>query len=140
MEPLIVFFDGQCPFCVGWVKFLLDRDGYDNLRFASLQSDWSRDFFEKENLPHPGLESIVIWDGITFSFGSDAILEILAVLPGLWKFLRHGRAIPVKLRETLYGWVARNRLNWMDSYDTCWVPKEEEKAKFFDLTPSNHLG
>ena len=135
MEPsrLIVFYDGSCPFCNGWIKFLLDRNGADRLRFAALESSWTLEFFESRHLRHPGTEALIVWDKGFLSRGSGAVAAIAAQLPGIWKLGRHLDLIPVKVREPLYKWVARNRYRWFGRREACWIPDGATRMKFLDL-------
>ncbi|MGC9452071.1 MAG: thiol-disulfide oxidoreductase DCC family protein [Oceanipulchritudo sp.] len=130
---LLVFYDGQCPFCVGWVKFLLDRDGEDRLRFASLQSDWTRRFFGDRGLEHPGLESVVVWDGERIRTQSEAALALAEALPGVWSLGRHLDILPDDLRNRVYGFIADKRYKWFGKYEQCWTPKPADRIKFEDL-------
>jgi predicted DCC family thiol-disulfide oxidoreductase YuxK len=132
-DRLIVFYDGKCPFCVGWVKFLMDRDGNDRFRFASLQSDWAARFFQEQNLKHPGMESVVTWDGSFLETRSAAAITLAGRLPGIWSVGRHMDIFPTRLRNNIYDWVAQNRYKWFGTYDQCWVPKPEDRRKFLDL-------
>ena len=136
-EHLIVFYDGNCPFCVGWIKFLLDRDGHDRLRFASLDSEWSTRFFSEHNLKHPGKESIVVWDGEFLRLRSRAVVTIAESLPGIWQLGRHVDILPIGMRDGTYDWVARNRYKWFGKYDKCWYPMAAGRRKFLDLEESN---
>ncbi|MEX0324873.1 MAG: thiol-disulfide oxidoreductase DCC family protein [Puniceicoccaceae bacterium] len=133
---LIVFYDGNCPFCVGWVKFLLDRDGHDRLRFASLDSAWSTRFFSEHNLKHPGKDSIVVWDGEFIRQRSAAAMAIAEALPGIWQLGRHMDILPRGFRDGTYDWVAQNRYKWFGKYNSCWVPKAGDRRKFLDFEES----
>jgi predicted DCC family thiol-disulfide oxidoreductase YuxK len=132
-KQLIVFYDGECPFCVGWVKFLLDRDGDDRLRFAALQSDWTREFFAVRGLAQPGVESVLVWDGTRLLSRSDAALALAEALPGVWSLGRHLDILPDELRNRVYGYIAERRYDWFGKYDKCWVPKPADRAKFMDF-------
>jgi len=131
---LLVFYDGKCPFCVSWVKFLLDRDGYDRLHFASLQSEWTAGFFKEHGLPQPDLESVLVWDGDQLVGESEAIAVLAEALPGIWQAGRHLLLLPSGLRHKAYRFVADRRYSWFGQYDDCWVPKPEDRRKFVDLT------
>jgi predicted DCC family thiol-disulfide oxidoreductase YuxK len=137
---LLVFFDGRCPFCVGWVKFLLDRDGHDRLRFASLQSDWTRRFFAERNLAHPGTGSVVVWDGRWLFQESEAVAEMAAALPGIWRLLHWSRRLPRRWRDGAYRFVARRRHDWFGTYRSCWLPDRRERGKFLDLDDPVYQG
>jgi predicted DCC family thiol-disulfide oxidoreductase YuxK len=132
-EQLIVFYDSNCPFCVGWVKFLLDRDGNDRLRFAALQGEWANRFFKEHNLKHPGMESLVVWDQGFLKVRSDATIALAEALPGIWSMGRHVDVFPRRFRDQAYDMVAGNRYKLFGKYDECWVPKSSDKWKFLDL-------
>jgi len=131
---LLVFFDAKCPFCVSWVKFLLDRDGYDRLHFASLQSEWTARFFQEHDLEPPELESVLVWDDHQLLAESQAIATLAEALPGIWQAGRHLTLLPSGLRHKAYRFVADRRHSWFGKYDSCWTPKPEDRRKFLDLT------
>lgn len=133
----IVFFDSSCPFCVGWIKFLLDRDGANRLRFASLQSGWSRRFFTDHGLRHPGMGSVLVWDGERLYRESGAVIEVLGCLGGVWQAGRWLQHIPAGIRDRLYRFIGERRTDWFGKYATCWLPREEDRAKFLDASERN---
>ena len=131
---LLIFFDGKCPFCIGWVKFLIDQDGRDCFRFAALQSDWTHRFFEDHGQPHPGMGSIVVWDGTNLLFQSRAISVVTDRLPGVWRFLRHITKLPGSLPDRIYDFIAIRRYRLFGRRDSYWLPEEAERRKFLDLS------
>ena len=135
-DHLLVLYDGECPFCVSWVKFLLDRDGRDRLRFAALQSAWTRKFMAEKGLQEPELQSVLVWDGKRLYRESEAISRVAAALPGIWQVGRHLEAIPEDLRDKAYRFVAERRHRWFGRKHDCWMPKETDRRKFLDLSSS----
>lgn len=132
-DRTIIFFDGKCPFCIGWVKFLLDRDGHDRFRFASLQSRWTEDFFESKEQAHPGSDSILVWtDGMLLE-KSDAVAHIASKMGGIWKVFRVIGYLPKRFRDGAYDFVASRRYNWFEQREGCWLPTGTEKKKFLDM-------
>lgn len=129
----IVFYDGECPFCVTWVKFLLDRDGDDRLRFAALQSNWTRRFFEKQGAAPPGMGNIIVWDGERFHHKSDAVVVLGEALPGVWSGLHLLRHVPPKWRDAAYTFIGDRRYKWFGKYPERWIPTEADRGKFLDL-------
>lgn len=136
----VVFFDGRCPFCVGWVRFLLDRDGRDCLRFASLQSAWSRGFFERNGLKPPELDTLLVWDGQVLHAQSEAVVSIAEVLPGAWRMGRHLEKLPAGVRNRVYAFIAERRHDWFGQKPACWIPREEYRRKFLDLSDPVYKG
>jgi len=135
-DHLVVLYDGHCPFCIGWVKFLLDRDGNDRLRFASLQSSWTHQFLAKQGLVAPEPESLLVWDGTRLHRESEAMARLAEALPGIWQSGRHVERIPENLRNRAYRFVAERRHRWFGKKHECWVPKPGDRRKFLDLSGS----
>lgn len=135
-QIFIVFFDGHCPLCFNLVRFLNDRDGYDRLRFASLQSEWSKAFFA-ENGPPPALDAVLLWDGQQWTKELEAVARIFSVLPGIWKSLALLRRLPKGLRAKCYRFIANRRYQWFGEYKSCRLPSAADHHKFLDLRPAN---
>ena len=134
---LLVFYDGQCPFCLGWVRFLLRRDRADRLRFASLQGDWAATFFRANGLDRPDADSMLAWDGRRLHQESGAALRIAAALPWPWNWGRGLGILPRGLRDGLYRWIARNRYRWFGQHEQCQLPGTGESRKILDQTPAS---
>ncbi|HEY8965871.1 MAG TPA: DCC1-like thiol-disulfide oxidoreductase family protein, partial [Candidatus Methylacidiphilales bacterium] len=136
-SSLVVYFDGLCNLCNGFVAFLVERDRERRLRYASQQGN----AFAALKGRHPGLvagaETIVAAevgaDGTErLHVESDATLAILARLPAPWRWLRWGRIVPRPLRNAAYRLVARNRYRLFGKRETCRLPSPEERALFLD--------
>ncbi len=120
----VIFFDGECNLCNGWVQFLLPRDG-GTFTFAPLQSDAA-----EEMLGEGDWSSIVLYqDGRTFR-KSTAVLRILKELSWFWPLLYIFLVVPRPLRDWCYDLVARNRYDWFGKRDECMVPDEDVKDRF----------
>ena len=75
-------------------------------------------------------QTLVLEEPKRFRVRSDAVLAILAGLGGLWRLTVVLRAIPRRLRDALYNFIARKRLEWYGRRDTCRVPSEAERERF----------
>jgi len=124
-----VLFDGTCNLCQGAVQFILRRDKRQIFRFASLQSDFAKQALTR--LPLTSIpDSIILLEGDNFHFRSDAVLEIVRHLRGIWPVLYVFRLIPRFVRDPLYDWVARHRYRWFGRSETCWLPTPELNKRF----------
>ena len=137
LPPLTVYFDGVCTLCNGFVDFLIRRDRARHLRYASQQGTAFGEFQGRHPGMTAGTETIVaaerLPDGTErLSLESDAILAILARLPGPWKWLRWGWIVPRPLRNLAYRLVARNRYRIFGKRETCRLPSPQERALFLD--------
>ena len=130
LPSAVVFFDGECHLCDGFVRFILDRDWEARFRFAPLQSAYARECFAGAGWDPAGLDSVVVLKDDHFYVLSDAVLEILAELPGIWSLGRHFRVIPRAWRNAVYRWVAANRYRFFGRRKTCRMPREGEAERF----------
>jgi predicted DCC family thiol-disulfide oxidoreductase YuxK len=126
----IVFFDGVCNLCNGFVDFLVRRDRWRTLRFASLQGKTSLELLG----PEAGRElaSVVLYQDGEVLKESDAALRILELLGGPWRAVALFRIFPRFLRDWLYRLIARNRYRLFGKRETCRLPSPDERALFLD--------
>jgi predicted DCC family thiol-disulfide oxidoreductase YuxK len=124
-STILVFFDGACGLCNGFVDFLVSRDKEGALRFASLQGQTAASY---TNLP--AVDSVIVDDGSRLLVRSDAAIAAVAQLGGVWRAVTLLRVIPRGLRDGLYDAVARNRHRWSGRRRACRVATEAERSWF----------
>jgi predicted DCC family thiol-disulfide oxidoreductase YuxK len=134
----IVLYDGVCGLCNRLNQFLLKRDKHDRLRFASLQSDFSKELLQRHGRNPDDLDTVyVVLDHGTPSerilFRSDAILHVLSVLGGIWKLGALGKILPKFLRDSIYNLVAANRYQVFGKSESCILPEPRHRAKFLEI-------
>jgi predicted DCC family thiol-disulfide oxidoreductase YuxK len=131
----IVLYDGVCGLCNRLVRFLLRFDRHDCFRFAALQSDFAASVLQKHGINTADLDSV----SIVTEYGlateraftkSDAVLRAAWDLGGIWRVSEAGRVLPRALRNWFYDLVARNRYRMFGKYETCPMPRAEDRAKF----------
>ncbi len=135
-EPSIILFDGVCNFCEGVVRFVAPRDADGCFRFAPLQSDVGRVLLERHGLPVDDHDTFVLIDGSSCLTRSDAALAVVARLEPPWSWLRWLRIVPRRLRNAIYGLVARNRYRWFGRRQSCLIPGPELRERFLDTPPA----
>lgn len=107
----ILFYDGSCALCHGAVRFVLAEDRSERaFRFAPLESELFRTHVpESERAALPDSMVLCTADARLLT-RSDAVLEVLARLGGLWRIAGAlGRVIPRPLRDALYNGIAAVR-------------------------------
>ena len=127
----IIFFDGVCNLCNASVQYVLKRDTKNVFQFASLQSDYSQQFFKEHNYTHIS-DSLVLYSDNKFYTESTAALRIAKQLrfpANLWFICI---VIPAPLRDIFYRYIAKHRYSWFGKKDTCMVPSKEIANKFLD--------
>ena len=124
----VIFFDGVCGLCNGFVDFVIAADKKNKFLFSPLQSD-----FAQKELPSEmtrDLTSVVLLkNGKSFS-KSEAVLEVLNDLGGIWKLTRVGKILPKSMSNKVYDLVAQNRYKLFGKKETCRLPSAEERKKF----------
>lgn len=125
----IVFFDGVCNLCNGFVDFLIQRK--PPFKLSSLQGETAARLLPK-NLTTE-LPSVVFFSDGKILLQSAAALMAISRLGGKWTFIsRVALFIPTPLRDLVYNWIARNRYAWFGRRETCRLPLDEEKAYFLN--------
>lgn len=134
-EERILFFDGYCGLCNGFVDFVMARDPRAVFRFAPLQGETANARVPDDAVPYgdPGApRSIIYWEDGRIHRRSDAVLFALPRLGGVWKLVRLLRVIPRPLRDFVYDFIARNRYRWFGKRETCRLPGPGERERFLD--------
>ena len=122
-----VLFDGVCGLCNFFIDFLLKHDREDVLLFAPLQGETAKQFIS--TIDPSNLETVVFAsEGKTYT-KSDAVLEILQSIGGIWRLAIIFKLIPKSLRDFVYSYVAKNRIAWFGQKETCRMPTEKERGK-----------
>ena len=129
MTGTIIYFDGLCNLCDGFVRFLLARDRHRRYRFAPLQGETARVRLEGR-FTAGDLQTVVLEEPRRFRVRSDAALAILTGLGGIWHLAAVLRIVPRPLRDALYGYIARKRFDWYGRRDACRVPTPQEQERF----------
>jgi predicted DCC family thiol-disulfide oxidoreductase YuxK len=114
------------------VRFLLHRDTQAQFRFASIQSESGRSLMLSHGLdPASPLSLLLVEDGNGYT-DTDAIARVLRRLHRWpWRVIATCMLwIPRVARDPLYRFVARHRYRLFGRSDQCFVPSEEQRARF----------
>lgn len=126
----IIFFDGVCPVCNGFVDYVLKKDSKNQFQFSSLQSHYAKSTLQPQ---YQGLDSVILKENDQTFIKSTAVLRILFQLGGLWNALAvFLSAIPRPLRDFGYDIFAKNRYRIFGQNETCRLPSLEEKSRFIE--------
>ncbi len=131
-RPLLLI-DGVCNLCNGAVQFLISHDHKHLLRYGSLQSENGKQILQSLGIQSqtPPESMIFIFNGKAY-IKSEAWLEIIKTLGGLWKTFLIFKILPVQTRDFIYDWIARNRYRWFGKKESCPIPSPETKNLFID--------
>lgn len=126
----IVYFDGLCALCDGFVRFVVARDGLGRFRFAPLQGETAK-LRLTGKLDTEGMKTVVLeQEDHALRVKSDAVLAILAGLGHGWQLTGVLRIVPRFLRDWVYDVVAKYRHRWFGKRDACRLPTPAERERF----------
>jgi len=127
----VIYFDGICNLCNGFVQFIIRHDKKELFRFASLQSSAGQEILR--SLPHPQYSDTIILrlNGKLYT-RSSAALEIIKRLHGATKLLYGFIIVPVFIRDWIYKQVAKHRYQWFGKKDQCMLPDPRFKNRFIN--------
>ena len=131
MKPTLLF-DGYCLLCQSSVHFILKNEKEHEIRFASLQSDFSKEVLSKNGLDQNYVDSIVFLLGEQCFLKSDAALTVASYLKAPWSWIRYLSCLPRFIRDPVYDWIARNRNQWFGRNNSCMLPSQELRERFLD--------
>ncbi len=126
----MIFFDGVCNLCNGFVQFIIKRDLKDVFRFGSLQSENVQEILKGVHANALDLTTVVLLENGNAYTESDAILRIVKHLHAGWRLFSVFIIVPKPIRNAVYRFVAKHRYRLFGRRESCMVPTPELKNKF----------
>ncbi len=74
--------------------------------------------------------SVIYFRDGSWFMKSSAALEVSRQLKKPWNYLKYLKIIPVKWRDRVYDFIARNRYRWFGTKDPEEILSSEEKNKY----------
>ena len=124
----IVFFDGDCAMCQGWVHWLIQRDTKKQLFFSPINSNLGTKYINKYFKLQAPPDSILFFDGNRIYTHSDAVIEIGSLIPFYNYLAVIFKFIPKFIRNGIYSIIAKNRKHL--SKKICRIFTDEELVRF----------
>ncbi|MCB0376931.1 MAG: DUF393 domain-containing protein [Bdellovibrionales bacterium] len=129
-EKPIIFFDGVCNLCNGFVDYVVRSDRQQKLYIASLQGERAAQLLSPKDRDR--LHSVVLWTPHRLYYRSAAIFQIAKILKGPLLLLLPFSIFPKFITDFFYDWVARSRYTLFGKRNSCRIPSEEEKKHFLE--------
>ena len=124
----VIFFDGVCGLCNGFVDFVISQDKKKIFLFSPLQSDYAVNHLPPQYTKD--LTSVVLMINGEILSKTNAVLRVMEELGGAWKLLALSRHLPLSFRNRMYDMVASNRYRIFGKKETCRLPTEDERQRF----------
>lgn len=141
----LVLYDGVCNLCNASVDFVVRHDAQRRFVFVAQQSEAASEALRLAGHEPPALgllrgepreassgDSVLLLaaDGRLHE-KSAAALRCGLALDWPWPLLAAvGLALPARMRDALYDWVARKRYIWFGRSDMCRLPSADERRRF----------
>jgi predicted DCC family thiol-disulfide oxidoreductase YuxK len=128
-RPIIVF-DGYCALCTGWVRFVLRHDRRAIYRLLPAQSPLGHALYLHYGLDPVDYETnILLAEGVAW-FKSEAAIRMAWGLGFPWSLAVLFRVLPLRLRDRLYAFIARNRLRLFGRRPVCYQREAGHEDRF----------
>lgn len=124
----IIYFDGICGLCNGFVDFVMKIDKQGMFHFSPLQSEYAKHHLPSEYVRD--LDSVVVQINNETYRKSRAVFQVLKELGGAWGTLSVFKVLPEGFTNWAYDLVATNRYKIFGKKETCRLPTAEERARF----------
>ena len=128
----IIFYDGHCNLCNGFVNAIIKLDKKSIFLFAPLNGNHAKNLLKKNNIKNTTIDSVVLFSNNSISYKSKAVIEILISLGGIYRVLVMTKIIPRAILDWIYDIVAKNRYSWFGKQNHCMVPDKKIISKFLD--------
>ena len=128
----IIFYDGHCNLCNGFVNAIIKLDKKNIFLFAPLNGNHAKNLLKKNNIKNTTIDSVVLFNNNSISYKSKAVIEILISLGGIYRVLVMIKIIPRAILDWIYDIVAKNRYSWFGKQNHCMVPDKKIISKFLD--------
>jgi len=128
-HPIIIF-DGKCVLCSRWARFVLRHDRRRRFRLLAAQTALGAALYEHYGLDPVSYETNILLEDGRAWFKSEGTIRMFEGLGLPWRLLAVARVVPRALRDRLYNVIARNRLRWFGTRETCFLPAPADADRF----------
>jgi predicted DCC family thiol-disulfide oxidoreductase YuxK len=126
----LILFDGVCNFCNAAVQMVIEIDRQKVFKFAPIQSELGQQLYHQHGLDTSDIQTLMLVDEDKVWTKSDAVLEVLSRLDGVWHLLGAFKAMPQPIRDWAYSEFARQRFVLFGRRETCLIPTPELRERF----------
>ena len=120
-----ILFDSKCNLCSKTVKRVMKLDKNKLFTFISDKSEYGKNIISKNNLNSITTETIVLFTTEEkFLIKSDAAISIAVKLNPLFVIFNILFAIPKRIRDKVYDYIAKNRYKWFGKNESCDITNE----------------
>ena len=106
----IVFYDGECGLCQGFVRFLLWQDRGRRFFYSPLLGELIKRLLDEPTRAALPDSLVLLTPDGKVRTRSDAVLRSMELLGGIWRLCAiMARILPHALKDGVYNYIARKR-------------------------------
>lgn len=124
----VIYFDGVCGLCNGFVDFIMKIDHKARFKFSPLQSEYAKAHLPPEYTAN--LDSVVVQLDGKMLRKSRAVIAIMKKLGGPWALAGAFGVLPEGILNRGYDLVAEYRYKIFGKKESCRLPTPDERARF----------
>ena len=128
-DKYLILFDGYCHLCSHTVQTILKFDKKKEFIFVPLNSDLGITWRDKLLIPDQ-IDSVILIHKNKFLIKSEAFIRISHQLGGIFHLVKIVKVFPLKTRDRIYDYIARNRFKWYGKRNSCFLPAEKKENDF----------
>jgi predicted DCC family thiol-disulfide oxidoreductase YuxK len=126
----VLFYDGVCVLCSGFVHFILRADDHERIRLVAAQSPLGQAIYTHYDLEQGDYTTNLLLAEGTAHTKLNAFLKVMTVLGLPWSLTSIAYIIPKPIRNWFYDRIARNRYKVFGKHDTCLMVMKEHEHRF----------
>ena len=124
----IIFFDGVCRLCNGFVNYVIRHDPDGKLKFCALQDENAVEIRKEFGLTE-NLDTVIgLYRSQIYSH-SDVVFMVARQFRA-YRFILPLQRLPISFRNYIYRLIAKNRYRWFGKQETCMVPSSDVFSRF----------
>lgn len=124
----VIFFDGYCGLCNGFVDFMMKADKKAVFKFSPLQSDFAKATLSVADTQD--LKSVVVLIDKNSYRKARGVFMALRELGPVWKCISLLSLLPSGFLNFFYDFIAENRYRFFGKRETCRLPTPAERERF----------
>ena len=128
----IIFYDGFCVMCSRFIRFIVLLDKRKKFKFSPISSDFASRVLSKKLDKKQVGKFIVYLSNNKIYKKSDAVIQIMVDIGGLFNIFKLLKIIPLQIRDIFYDIFANNRYKWFGKSDVCHVAPKEIRDQFIN--------
>jgi len=128
----IVYYDGVCGLCDGFVELLVKFDKNRKIKFSSLQGKSGRILLNKLNLDLEEFDTVLFKVNDQVYTKSTAVFKIINSIGGIIKLFLVFNLLPRRFNDWIYSKIAKNRFKIFGKLDKCDISKFNKPGQFIE--------